>query len=472
MPTDTPLHEQSIAELGRLIRDGALSPVALTEYFLARIEALNGSLNAFNLVVADRALAEARAAEARLKAGGNLGPLHGIPYGVKDIFDIAGLPTTAGSRIWEPGIPAQDSTVTRKLREAGMIVLGKTITVEFAKGIAGINHIQGTPHNPWHETPHIPGGSSAGSAVAVAAGLAPMALGSDTGGSIRAPAALCGTVGFKPTVGRVSRHGVFPLSWTLDCVGPLTRTVKDAALVYQVILGEDMHDESTIGVAGHDVLAGLDSGVRGLRIGIPQDVFFDGLDPEVDSAMEDCTRIFRELGAHVENVAYPEARVAQAIRGSISSVEGSAYHANLLRARGGEMDPVVGPRMLGDLERSGVEYASAIRRMRDIHRSQLKGSLRDVDILLTPTIPAPARPVADFETSIDDYNNLSGRYSNNTGTGNVLGLCGLSLPCGLSKAGLPIGLMLLAKPFAEDVLLRAGHAFEQAFGWNCQPDLK
>lgn len=244
--TETPLHDLTIAELGRLIRARDLSPITLTEHLLARIEALNERLNAFNLVVADRAMREAEAAERQLQAGQRVGPLHGIPYGVKDIFDVGGLPTTAGSRTLGENIAERDCTVTRQLREAGMIVLGKTITVEFAKGIAGINHIQGTPHNPWHEAHHIPGGSSAGSAVAVAAGMAPMALGSDTGGSVRAPASFCGTVGLKTTVGRVSRHGVFPLSWTLDSVGPLTRSVEDAALVYQAMQGEDRDRKSVV----------------------------------------------------------------------------------------------------------------------------------------------------------------------------------------------------------------------------------
>ena len=213
---DTPLHEQTIVALSSQIHDGSLSPVALTAHLLSRIETLDGPLHAFNLVVAERAMIEAEAAETQLKAGQDIGPLHGIPYAVKDIFDVGGLPTTAGSRTLGENIPVRDSTVTRRLREAGMIVLGKTIPVEFARGIAGINHIQGTPHNPWHAVPHIPGGSSAGSAVAVASGMAPMALGSDTGGSVRAPASLCGTVGLKTTVGGVSRHGVFPLSWTMD----------------------------------------------------------------------------------------------------------------------------------------------------------------------------------------------------------------------------------------------------------------
>jgi len=468
--TDTALHEQTITSLSRQIREGNLSPVALTEHLLSRIEALNGPLHAFNLVVADRAMIEAQASEAQVKAGLDIGPLHGIPYAVKDIFDVGGLPTTAGSRIFGENIPARDSTVTRRLREAGMIVLGKTITVEFAKGIAGINHIQGTPHNPWHAVPHIPGGSSAGSAVAVASGMAPMALGSDTGGSVRAPASLCGTVGLKTTVGRVSRHGVFPLSWTMDSVGPLTRSVEDAALVYQALQGEDLNDDSTIGVVTHDVMPGLKSGVKGLRVGIPRDIYFDDLDPKVEKAMVDCVHVFKDLGAYVENIAYPEARIAQAIRGSISSVESCVFHAERVRARVDDMDPVVGPRMLGDMDRPAIEYAAALRQMHALRRSQLAGSLRDIDILLTPTIPEPALPVAAFEKSLEDYASLSKRFSDNTATGNVLGLCGLSVPCGFSKSGLPIGLMIYAKPFAEDVLLRAGFAFEMVTEWNRHPD--
>lgn len=469
--TDTPLHEMTIAELGRRIRDRSLSPVALTEHLLARIAALNGPLHAFNLVTADRARAEAEAAEAQLRAGQAVGPLHGIPYAVKDIFDVGGLPTTAGSATLGENIAARDCTVTRKLRTAGMIVLGKTITVEFAKGIAGINHIQGTPHNPWHATPHIPGGSSAGSAVAVASGMAPMALGSDTGGSVRAPAALCGTVGLKTTVGRISRHGVFPLSWSLDSVGPLTRSVEDAALVYQAMQGADPDDASTIGVAPHDVMPGLKTGVKGLRIGIPRDVFFDDLDPEVEAAMTECARVFLALGAHVAQIPFPEAMEARAIRASISGVEGCVIHEERLRTMAETMDPIVSRRMLADRERTGPEYAGALRRMHALQREQLSGSLRDVDILLTPTIPEPARPVADFETSFEEYSRLSTRFSTNTATGNVLGLCGLSLPCGLSRKGLPMGLMLYAKPFAEDNLLRAGFAFEAATDWNRQPDL-
>ena len=237
--TETPLHWLTISELSQRIRQGVISPVELTEHLLSRLEALDGTLHAFKLVARERALAQAQAAELALKAGQDVGPLHGIPYAAKDLFDVKGLPTTAGSNLLEHNIAAADATVIRRLTQAGMVLLGKTHTVQFAYGGVGINHHHGTPHNPWHAVPHAPGGSSSGSGVAVAAGMVPMALGSDTGGSVRIPSSLCGTVGLKTTVGQISRAGVFPLSWTLDSVGPLTRSVEDAALVYQCLRGSD-----------------------------------------------------------------------------------------------------------------------------------------------------------------------------------------------------------------------------------------
>src|SRR5258706_1115128 len=253
--SDTGLAFESIASLAGRIGSGSLSPVKCVEELLGRIDALDDRLRSFIRVMPEQALAQARAAEIALNNGANLGILHGLPYAAKDLFDVKGVPTTAGTHLLAHNVAVQDSTVVRKLIGAGMVLLGKTHTVQFAYGAAGINHDYGTPHNPWHSIPHAPGGSSSGSAVAVAAGLVPMALGTDTGGSVRVPAALCGIVGLKTTVGRVSRAGVYPLSWTLDSVGPITRSVEDAALVYQAMQGTDTRDESTEGVASHDTLA-------------------------------------------------------------------------------------------------------------------------------------------------------------------------------------------------------------------------
>lgn len=469
--SNTPLHFRTITELAAGIRACEFSPVELTESLLARIAQLNGPLNAFNLVAAERALAEARAAEALIRAGRQLGPLHGIPYAVKDIFDVAGLVTTAGSKLLADNVAKENSFTTQRLAEAGMVVLGKTITVEFARGIIGINHIQGTPHNPWNPVAHIPGGSSAGSAVAVAAGMAPMGLGSDTGGSVRAPAGLCGTVGLKTTVGRISRHGVFPISEYLDSVGPLARSVEDCAIVYQALLGEDLRDGSTAGIPLHDVLGGLKAGVKGLRVAFPTDVFMSNLDPQVQQAVEEAGKVFRELGAHLSHVPVPEAAPAGALGSILSGAEACVVHEERLRGGIGMMDPVVGPRMLADRDINAVEYIKARRAARAL-RSSVARSLGDVDVLLMPATPRPAVPVAEVDVDLETYNAQSGIYARNTRIGNVLDLCGLTLPCGFTDQGLPIGLLLCGKPFAEAEILRAGYAYEQACRWQQRrPDL-
>ena len=286
---ETPLHYQTITELSRQIQQRGLSPVALTEHFLARIAALNGTFGVFHLVMPERARAEAQAAEAALRSGRTVGPLHGIPYALKDLFDVQGAPTTAGSNLLSDNIAAEDAAVVTRLAQAGMILLGKTVTVQFAFGGVGINHHHGTPHNPWHATPHVPGGSSSGSAVAVAAGLAPVALGTDTGGSVRIPAALCGLTGLKTTVGEVSRAGVFPLSASLDSVGPLARDRQGRRAGLSGHPRPRPRDPSTV-LLEQDVLTGLRDGVRGLRLAFAESGFWDGADPEVAAAVRACGR--------------------------------------------------------------------------------------------------------------------------------------------------------------------------------------
>ena len=297
----------SILELGRRLRSGETSAEELVRHALGRIEALDPKLNAFRLVCAERAIASARAADGQLRAGVDLGPLHGIPYAAKDLYDVAGLPTSAGCRLLEDHIAKSDATVIHRLSRAGMVLLGKTNTVQFAYGGVGVNHDHGTPHNPWHATHHVPGGSSSGSGVAVGAGIAPMALGSDTGGSVRIPAAFCSTTGLKTTVGRVSRAGVYPLSSTLDSVGPLTRGVEDAALVYQAIHGADPRDETTLPHPAHDVLAQLHKGVSGLRIAFAEGLLFQDVDPEVERAVRACGEVFERLGASVGHFDFSQA---------------------------------------------------------------------------------------------------------------------------------------------------------------------
>jgi aspartyl-tRNA(Asn)/glutamyl-tRNA(Gln) amidotransferase subunit A len=464
---------ESITSLSARMRAGQVGPVAYVESLLARIAALDERLHAFIRVTADRALAQARAAEDILRSGADVGPLHGIPYAAKDLFDVKGVPTTAGTRLLAGNVAAHDCTVVRQLAAAGMVLLGKTYTVQFAYGAAGVNHDQGTPHNPWHPVPHAPGGSSSGSAVAVAAGLAPMALGTDTGGSVRVPAALCGIVGLKTTVGRVSRAGVYPLSWTLDSVGPLTRSVEDAALVYQAMQGADARDESTVGVAAHDVLRGLKDGVKGLRIAFGETTFFEGVDAEVERAVREAGQVLRSLGAQLGSIAVPEASAAWAeeMRPLLIAAEACAVNREFLDQHLDALDPVIGPRMLGGRTLSAPDYYALLRRFAQL-RQEVKWTLRDVDALIVPTTMAAARPLAEFDASFESYLEYNVRVHRNTGLGNILDLCAVSVPCGYTSEGLPIGLQVYAKPFAEDMALRVAYAYEQATEWHTRrPDL-
>ncbi len=472
--SETPLHWHTISALSRQIHDGALSPVDLMEHLLARVEALDGRLHSMRLVSRQRALAAAQAAELALRAGQDAGPLHGIPYAVKDLFDVQGLPTTAGSNLLLDNIASSDATVVRRLSQAGMVLLGKAQTVQFAFGAPGINHHHGTPHNPWHATPHVPGGSSSGSGVAVGAGLVPMALGTDTGGSVRIPAALCGTVGLKTTVGQVSRAGVFPLSWTFDSVGPLTRSVEDAALVYQAMRGPDPRDASTQGVAPHeDVVTGLHDGVRGLRLAFAETAFWQDADPEVIQAVRACGDILNGLGAHVSSIAFPEAAEALEAHGSglISAVEACLEHQPRLGERFEAYDPVVTYRITPGKDATALAYLQAVQTCAALS-AKARRTLHDVDALLVPTTMIPALPLAEVDASLDAYKYWNPRYSRNTRVGNVLGLCALTLPCGFTRQGLPIGLMICGKGFAEATILRIGYAYEQATAWHeRRPDL-
>ncbi len=470
---ETPLHWLTISELSQRIRNGVLSPVELTEHLLSRLEALDGTLHAFKLLTRERALAQAQAAELALRAGQDVGPLHGIPYAAKDLFDVRGLPTTAGSNLLEGNIAPADATVVRRLAQAGMVLLGKTHTVQFAYGGVGINHHHGTPHNPWHAIPHAPGGSSSGSGVAVAAGLVPMALGSDTGGSVRIPSSLCGTVGLKTTVGQISRAGVFPLSWTLDSVGPLTRSVEDAALVYQCLQGSDPLDPSSQGVPPQDVLTRLKDGVRGLRLAFAETIFWDQADAEVARTVRTCGEVFSGLGAQVESRAFPEAAEAQERnpRGLVVAAEAYTIHQARLEAHFEQYDPIVSQRLNQGKDVSATEYLNTIRAWTQLRANVLE-TLRQVDALLVPTTMIPPLPVAEIDASPETYGTRNLQYLRNTVIGNVLNLCGLSVPCGFTSQGLPIGLMIYGKPFNEDIVLRVGYAFEQATDWHHRtPDL-
>ena len=476
---ESDLHLHSIATLAERIRGGALSPVALTEQLFERITALDGSLHAFVELTGERALAEARAAEIAIAAGQYRGPLHGIPYAAKDLYDVKGHATRAGSHVLADNIAAQDATVVRRLAEAGMILLGKTHSVQFAFGGVGINHDMGTPHNPWNAVPHAPGGSSSGTAVALAAGLIPMGLGTDTGGSVRIPAALCGVAGLKTTVGRISRAGVYPLSSTLDTVGPLARTVEDCALVYAALQGADpTGDETTAGQAPHDVITALKLGVKGLRICFAETVFWEGADDAVVSAVRGAGQVLEQLGAQVGSIPFEEAgqilgtsAERERHRALIIAAEACAFNRTVLEDHFDALDPVVASRMVNGRTLSATDYFETIREWRALRR-QTQATLRDVDALIVPTCPITAGAIEVIDRSPDSYAEWNAKYLRNTSIGNLLDLCAVSVPCGFDAAGMPIGLTVYAKPFHEDMALRVAHAFEQATEWHQRrPDL-
>lgn len=462
-----PIHFQTISELARGIRKGDFSPVELTEHLLSRIDRLDGSLNAYRLICREKALGEAKASESALKAGRDFGPLHGIPYSAKDLFDVRGLPTTAGSSLLQKNTAAEDAAVIEKLARSGMVLLGKTNTVQLAYSGIGINHDHGTPKNPWNKVHHAPGGSSSGSGVAVAAGLAPMALGSDTGGSIRIPAALCGVTGFKTTVGRISRAGVYPLSWSMDSVGPLARTVEDAAIIYQAMQGEDLKDPTTRGRSPHDVLSELKDGVRGMRLAFPETAFWEEVDPEIERAVRSCGDAFKDLGAHVDRMELPEASAAWRLnsQGMIIVAEAFTNNRTLLENHYDQLDIVVARRMINGKNVLAADYLQNMKEW-EMLRSSVLRSLRHVDALLVPTTRIPALPIDQIDTDIETYTAANVGYLRNTSIGNILNFCGISVPCGFTSKGLPIGLMIYGKPFEEEMVLRAGYAFQQATDWH------
>lgn len=457
----------TISELGRALRAGETTAVELTRNYLQRIERCDEKLGAFICLTPQRAMAQAQAADAELAAGVDRGPLHGIPYAAKDLYDVAGVPTTAGCPLLETNVPARDGAVIRKLNEAGAVLIGKTITVQLAYGGAGINTQQGTPHNPWASKPHTPGGSSSGSGVAVASGMVPMALGSDTGGSVRIPAAFNGVTGLKTTVGQISRAGVYPLSWSLDSVGPLTRSVEDAALVYGAIAGPDPDDDSTRAFRYQNVVAGLDAGVRNLRVAFAETVFFDGADAEVNSLVRAAGEVFAGLGAQVESIEFAQAQKAVDInpRGLVIAAEAYTCNQSLLDQHFDELDPVVAHRMIRGKDIAAHEYLRIERAWHALRANTIK-ELADVDALLVPTVMIAPTPLAEIAHDMERYSVRNLQCLRNTAIGNILNLSAVTVPCGFTSAGLPVGLMIYGKPFDEAMVLRIGHAFQQATNWH------
>jgi aspartyl-tRNA(Asn)/glutamyl-tRNA(Gln) amidotransferase subunit A len=452
----TELSYLTIAEAGAAYRRREVSPVDLTRALLERIEQLNPTLDAFVTVTADRALAEARAAEGRLLRGEDAGPLLGIPIGHKDIIATAGVRTTAGSALLTDWTPDRDATVVTRLREAGTVTLGKLTTHEFALGMQRPGEHLPPARNPW-DTERIPSGSSSGSGAALAAGLCLGATGSDTGGSIRGPAALCGITGLKPTYGRVSRAGVVTLAWSLDHIGPMARSAHDCALLLQAMAGHDAADPASAAAPVDAYTARIDDGVRGLRIGVPRRYFFEELQPDAERAVEEAIETFRALGADVRDVDIPSVE-ASAVNPLIMFVEAFAYHQDDLRRRPDRFGTGAGNLIMAGGLFTGGEYVQAQRLRRRV-RDEVIALFGDVDLLITPVTDGPA---PTFEESYA----APRRGRSRTALFNLTGCPALVQPCGFTKSGLPIGMQIGGAPFAEALALRAAHAYQQATDWH------
>jgi aspartyl-tRNA(Asn)/glutamyl-tRNA(Gln) amidotransferase subunit A len=462
----TDLCSLEIVEVSPLLRDRKLSPVELTEAYLDRIDGLDPLLNSYIRVMPDQARSAAREAELEIGRGAWRGPLHGVPVGIKDLFDIAGVPTTMGSKILRENVASTDATVVERLKAAGAIILGKHNLHEFAFGITSENPHYGAVHNPW-DLDRVPGGSSGGTAAAVAAGLCAAGLGSDTGASIRAPASFCNVVGLKPTYGRVSRAGALPLAWSLDHVGPLARSVADCTLVLQAIAGADPRDSASSAEAVPDFAADLQRGAGALRVGIPREYFFEIVEPDVKRLFEAAAAVLERLGAHVQEVSLPHVVYAQVAGNVIMSSEAAAWHSSWLRDRPHDYGSDVLLRIRGGQLVHATEYLHS-QQMRALIQQDFAHAFERVQVVLSPTVPLVAPPIGRTQEPGGPLNLVPRVIANRTTVPcNLTGMPAISVPCGLSQPdGLPVGLQIMGPAFAEPMVLRVAAAYEAATDWR------
>lgn len=453
------LHRMTLSQLAPKIRSRRISPVDLTQAVLDEIERLEPVLNAYITLDPEGALKAARKAQRQLAKGEYLGPLHGIPISLKDLFDTKGMRTTAGSKILAERVPTEDATSVARLRAAGAILLGKTNLHEFAFGSTTQNPHFGGTRNPY-DTDRIPGGSSGGSAAAVAADLCIASTGSDTGGSIRTPSALCGTVGLKPTYGRVSLHGIVPLAWSLDHVGPITKCVRDAAFMLSAMAGYDPKDPTSAKEKVPVFARALRGDVKKLRIGIDPSFCLAGVDDEVGSAFQAALRLFEGLGARVVEIHLPSLELASMVESVLITTEPAAYHEANLRDRGGDYGRDVRALLEGGSVFSAVHYIKA-QRLRWTIQQEFAKAFRNIDLFAMPGAPLPAPPIGAETVSIGGAEvDLPMALIRFTCPSNLTGWPAISVPCGLSREGLPIGLQLVGRAFDEATVLRAAYAFE------------
>jgi aspartyl-tRNA(Asn)/glutamyl-tRNA(Gln) amidotransferase subunit A len=454
--TDLP---RSLAGLSRELLAKHLSPVEVVRALLGRIEVDN--TNSFVTVTAERALEGASQAEREILAGRYKGPLHGVPVALKDIIYTKGVRTTMGSALHVDHVPDHSATVARKLEEAGSVLIGKTNTHEFAYGPTGDSSHFGPTKNP-HDVLRITGGSSGGSGAAVATSLCYGALGSDTGGSIRIPAALCGVVGMKPTFGRVSKSGVFPLSWSLDHVGPITHTVEDNALLLSALAGHDPEDLYSVDLPAEDFARDLRHGLRGAKISVPRDFYSEHVHEDVGTRVREAVEVFRSLGAEVREVEIPNLWDTLHAQRLILAAEAYAFHEERLENEPEKIGEEVRERLMEGERPKAYRYAKA-RQRGMLATEEFDRALHGVDVLLTPTLPITATEIWQREVSIGDYEEpVRSALTRFTGPTDLTGHPSLSVPCGTTASGLPVGLQLIGRRFGEAALYRFGHAYEEA----------
>ncbi len=455
----------SLSELSQLIQKKEISPVELVEALLTRIETIEPKLNSFITLLPEQAIENAKALEKEIQEGKYRGPLHGIPFGLKDLYYVKGIRNTSGTKIFHDFFPNYDSTVAFKLKKAGAILLGKLNLHPFAYGVTGENEEYGHMHNPWNLN-LITGGSSGGNGSAVASGECPFAMGSDTGGSIRIPSSLCGIVGFKPTYGRISRYGITPLAWSQDHPGPMARTVEDCALIMNAVAGYDPNDLTSANLSVPDYTQGLKKGIKGLRLGIIKEAIELPIEPFVKDSFWKAVDQLVDLETIVSEVSFPVYYYASSIASVIQMAEATAYHSETIKSHGERIYPPVRLRLESGIFISATDYIQA-QRARTLFCRQSLDLFNKVDLLLTPTLPTVAFPIGTSSVKIEGQKiNVVSLLTQFTRPFNLNGFPAITVPCGFSENQLPIGLQIIGRPFDEETLLRVAYAYEQATEWH------
>ncbi len=456
----------SVVRLRELYDSGSLSPVEVVRAVLHRIEDLDPGLNSYLAVAAEDALRRAAQAETEIRAGNNRGPLHGIPYAAKDLLDTRGIPTTVGSKIMADNLPERNAAVVERLEESGAILIGKTGMHEWAYGITSTNPHFGPVRNPWN-TERIPGGSSGGSAAAQAAGLCAFSLGSDTGGSIRIPAALCGIAALKPTFGRISRRGSFPLGHSLDTLGVFGACVEDTGRAYTAMAGRDPDDPASADQPVKLPPMSEDPCIAQTVIGVPDRFYFERLAPDVDAAARAALTVFRDLGAEVREVEVPDIETANSLHRLILLAEASSVHRIRLQQHRQDFGEDVRSLLDQGCLVLATDYIEA-QRARRVFCQQFDAMFREADVLVAPAVPVPTARIGQLEIDLEGRReNVRLATTRNIRALNLTGLPVLSVPCGFHQDGLPIGLQIVGPAFGEDRILRVGQAYERATKWHC-----